>query len=207
MSETASEPLQIKGSTLLSKLEFLRERFGEDAAKNAAAHLAAQGVRQPLSGSWYPFELYDGLLRHIAESHYGGDLRRLMEVGVFSADKALHSTYEAYVQKELESFLRLLGALHGRFYSAGELTVVDIDPAAGHCHLRLHGAPYYTEPDMYVAQGFYIGAARVMGSTGVECDFTIDDGQKDSGGESGEEGTSSEANFKLRWHVAEDEAA
>lgn len=175
--------IRVKGSSINSKLRFAREVFGTEAEKELAAFLARSGVHQVLDGSWYPFELFDALLRLVADNHYRGDLSRLMEIGTYSAERSLKTTYEVYTLRDFAYFLERLGMLHGRFYSVGKLET-RLDAESRSCRIRLHGAPYYSEPDLYVASGFYVGAAKVMGLSGVECSFRK---------------TDSEVHFELTW--------
>lgn len=169
-------PLRVKGSSLASKLRFARQAFGAAAEDELKAFLVRSGVHQVLEGSWYPFALYDALLRCIADRHYGGDLSGLMEVGIYSAKSSLKTTYEVYTLRDFSYFLERLGILHGRFYSAGELET-SVDLRARRCRVRLHGVPDYTEPDLYVASGFYVGAAQVMGLSGARCEFRKTDAE------------------------------
>lgn len=182
-SDDEPDRLRVKGSSLNSKLRFVRQAFGAEAEKALTAFLARSGVHQVLDGSWYPFELYDALLRLIAEGHYGSDLSRLREVGIYSAESSLKTTYEVYTLRDFAYFLERLSTLHSRFYSMGELEA-EVDVEAGRCRIRLHGAPNYSDPDLHVACGFYIGAARVMDLSEVSCDFRK---------------TDSEVHFVLAW--------
>lgn len=163
---------QIKGSSILSKMLYLHETFGEEAEARLSSFLAERGLRQVLAGSWYSFELFDQVLRYIADQWLGGDLRRLREVGAFSAEKALTTTYEVYALGDFTYFLDRISGLHGRFYSEGSLTVLR-EEGESRCRLRLHGASFYSEPDLEVAAGFYSGAARFLGAQEVQCRFEV----------------------------------
>ena len=178
--------LEVKGSTIRSKLLFARERFGAEAEKKLVDYLAAHRVPQVLDGTWYPFDLYDGVLVRLAESCYGGDLKRLAEVGHDSAKQALTGTYEIYAQMDFPYFLTRIGALHKRFYSSGDI-VATLDEGGGSCRIRMFGAPFYKDADLHVANGFYIGAAEVLGLRGVRSDF---------------EHVDAEVHFRVSWRGA-----
>lgn len=183
--------LDVKGSTIRSKVLFARERFGVQAEKDLVEYLAAQGVPQVLDGTWYPFDLYDGVLVRLAERCYGGELKRLAEVGSDSAKKALAGTYGVYAQMNFPYFLTRIGALHKRFYSAGEI-VATADEGGGSCRIRMFGAPFYKDADLHVANGFYIGAAEVFGLRGVRSKYEhVDD----------------EVNFQISWRSVADAPA
>lgn len=172
----ASDELKVKGSSINSKLAFARERFGEDAEKALDAYLSERGISQVLEGSWYLFDVFDGLLCHLAKLHYGGDLSRLQEVGEYSAEKSLTGTYSIYTLWDFARFLERIASLHRRFYSIGEIEPRIAEDGQS-CRIHMHGAPSYSEADLYVAQGFYIGAARVMGHESVYCQFEITHGE------------------------------
>lgn len=172
-----ADDLQVKGTSIRSKLAYVREHFGEAAERALSDDLAAAGVRQVLDSSWYPFDLFERLLRTIAERHFNGELTRLQEIGRYSAEHALTTTYAFYGhQQDFDPFVRRLPTLHGRFYSRGTLEV-EHRPQAASCAIRLRGAGRYADADLYVAQGFYIGAAARLGLRDPRCPFQrVDDG-------------------------------
>ncbi len=168
--------LQVKGSTIRSKLDFARDRLGPEAEAGLQRALQSMDDSLLLDSSWYPFATYDALLRKIADSHFGGDLEKLRNVGAYSAEKALERTYEAYTRKgDFAYFLQRISALHDRFYSAGRLVVTA--HGEGFCELELVDSPVVSEADVQVAVGFYLGAAQRMGLTRARCGFTIEDGR------------------------------
>ena len=159
----AAEDYWVKGSSIKSKLEYVRDRFGAEAEGVLKHRFARQGLFLILESEWYPYALFDELCVAIAENHFGGNLERLLEVGAYSAERTLRSTYVAYL--EGGDFLRFLGrisALHGRLYNQGSMeVVVNVDGKS--CCLRLRGAPEYREADIQVAAGFYVGSAHCCG--------------------------------------------
>ncbi len=173
-----SEPYRVKGNTLLSKLDYAAERQGAAAKRQLEAYLESAGAPQVLDADWYPFALYDGVLRRLAADHFDGNLSRLREVGVYSAEKALGTTYVAYAaQRDFPFFLQRISSLHRRFYSAGRLAVTATGD--GFCELELTEAPEISYPDVYLAAGFYIGAARWMGLEQARCRFQVGDTRVD----------------------------
>jgi len=158
---------QVKGSTIKSKLAFVADRFGAAARDELTEPLRARGLLPILDGSWYPFDLYVEVLRAIADRFYGGDRARLEEIGAYSAEKALTTTYRAFATgKGFFDFLDRLALLHGQFYNLGEMRVERRD-AERACDIVLTGAPTYPQEDVYIASGFYAGAGRYLGFTDV----------------------------------------
>ena len=185
-STMADDDLNVKGSTILSKLVFARERFGAEAERDLVGFLEEAGEKHILDGSWYPFDLYHGVLERIADRHYRGDLERLRAVGNDSAHRALTGTYHIYGQMGLSHFLDRIGALHNRFYSLGDIEATMHDDG-GSCTIRMFGAPYYREADLQVAAGFYLGAARELELQDARCEFLS---------------VGAEVHFRLTWETA-----
>lgn len=164
----------VKGSSIRSKLYFAQETLSPDIVARLSRWLAdTNRGEQILDANWYSFELYDGLLRELAKEAFGGDLLRLEEVGVFSAEQALTTVYEVYaIQREFLKFLRRISSLHDRFYSRSKLELVSSSETS--CDLQLTDVPVDFSADIHVASGFYIGAARLMQLNNVRCDRRIE---------------------------------
>lgn len=163
---------QVKGSSISSKLAYVHDIGGEAAEGEARLFLKDKGISTVLEATWYPYEIYDAFLTWIAGRHFGSDLSRLEQVGRFSAQKALTTTYAAFGRVgDFARFLEKMPVLHKRYYSQGQLIPSLLLPGATHCEILLEGAPVYTDPDLYVAAGFYRGAAELMGFSRVRCTF------------------------------------
>ncbi len=180
-----SREFQVKGSSIRSKFEFVRERFGDAAERRLATRFGDRPELEPLLDSaMYPFTVYDELLRIIAEECYDGDLERLTEVGAYSARQVLTGVYRAFAAgKDFAGFLEHASVLHGRFYSAGQMSV-DLAEDGRRCEIRLTGAPVYSEADLQVAAGFYAGAAELLGIEQLDWQLSWDQ---------------SGATYELRW--------
>ncbi|MEO1082670.1 MAG: hypothetical protein AAFY88_00350 [Acidobacteriota bacterium] len=167
-----SRPYQVKGSSISSKLAYLHETRGEAAEGEARVFLKERGITTVLEATWYDYDIYDRLLVWIARRHFGGDVSKLTEVGQYSAQKALTTTYEAFRRSgDFGRFLEKLPILHKRYYSHGQLVASLVLPGASGCEVLLDGAPTYSDSDLYVACGFYSGAAELMGHRDVTCHF------------------------------------
>ena len=176
---------RVKGSSINSKFEFVRERLGGAAEGRLIDRLRDFENHFPiLDSAWYPFTIYDQINRAIAELFFDGDLERLKEVGMFSAESVLNSVYKSFAQgKDYVGFLRRAAILHGRFYDAGKMEVIlgDDGRSAEVVHTD---APVYSEADLHVASGFYIGAGRSLGLDDVRSEFRM---------------TPTGVRFRLRW--------
>lgn len=168
-----SDAYQVKGSTILSKLDFVALRFGERARGRLEASLGGKQAFPMEEGEWYPFELYVEVLEGIADAAFGGNLSRLVEVGAFSADRAFERTYQDYVRPEgFLAFLEGMAELHGVFYNQGHIEV-SIGPDGSSADVWHRDKPRFVEADLFVARGFYRRAAELHGLEHVYCDFAI----------------------------------
>lgn len=166
----------VKGGSINSKRAYLEERVGPDAARRLDAFLTEHGAPQVLEASWYPFQLYDDVLRLVAREFLDGDLTRLRDVGRFSARQSLTGTYSVFVRPGgFRSFLERSATFHSRYYSAGSLQLVAASDDGKSFELAQDGAPIYTQPDLEIASGFYCEAAEMMGLSGVTCDYDYTD--------------------------------
>ncbi len=164
----------VKGSSIRSKFEFVRERFGRAAERELREEFEPQAGAMPfLDSSMYPFEIYDEINRAIAARFYDGDLERLREVGEFSARKVLTGVYRAFAAgRDFPRFLERAAVLHERFYRPGRM-LVELGDDEASARVRLTDAPVYSEADLHIAAGFYLGAARLLGLENAFCDFHL----------------------------------
>lgn len=162
-SVTSDDEFRIKGSSIATKLSFIAERYGSEHEASLREWLDDRGYRRILDASWYPFTLFEGLLFVIVERHYDGQVERIQEVGVDSAQRTLTSTYGAFIRgKAFGQFLALMPQLHPRIYSHGTVTP-HVDEAACQARIALRDLPKYSDPDLFVSQGFFLGAAKLLG--------------------------------------------
>lgn len=175
---------RVKGSSIRSKFDFVHDRFGEAAERQLKERFRERGLLPVLDSVMYPFDDYDAVNRAIAEEFFDGDLSRLSEVGVYSARQVLTGVYQAFAAgKDYPGFLRRAAVLHERFYSHGGMDVKLADDAKS-CRILLQGAPTYSESDLYIAGGFYAGAADLLGIQSLNWELSWD---------------ASGARFDLRW--------
>jgi hypothetical protein len=180
-----SNEYAVKGSSISSKFEFVRVRFGEAAEDEFKRSFSDEtGLFPVLDSKWYPFAVYDRINRAIADRYFSGSTRGLEEAGKFSAERVLSTTYSMYAEgKDFVGFLQRAAILHGRFYSQGQVTVT-IGEGRTSATIQHSGADSYSDADLHVAKGFYVGAGELTGATGVQCHMV----QRPDGAE-----------FSLRW--------
>jgi hypothetical protein len=169
-----SNEYRIKGSSLKTKFEFVRETFGDRAAAELEGHFD-RSLFPILDSSWYPFSFNSEVNRILVNTYLDGDVSRMREVGIFSAERVLTTVYKFFTSgRTFIEFMRRAETLHETCYSEGGMKVtVGSDGKSCEIHLR---APYFSQVDMHVAAGFYIGAARLLGESDVTCDTTPEAG-------------------------------
>ncbi|TNF75319.1 MAG: hypothetical protein EP299_06320 [Acidobacteria bacterium] len=179
------EEYLVRGSSISSKFEFVRDRFGTEAELRLKEDFENRERLFPiLDSSWYPFELYDEINRAIADKFFDGKLAGLVEVGSYSAEKVLTSVYKAFAEgKDFVGFLLRAALLHERFYSQSQMDVTLGEDGVS-AEILLRDAPTYSEADLHMAAGFYAGAAKLLGVTGFHHEYTL---------------TKDGAHFQLRW--------
>jgi len=168
-----AETVQVKGSTLRTKLEFARTHLGPEVEEALRTLLEEAAIHRVLEASWYDYAIYEHLLEKLAEVAYGGDLARLREVGTFSANHALGTTYQAFAQgKDLDRFLEVLPQLHPRLHSHGRLTLEE--RTATSFVLAVRDTPRFHRGDAYVTEGFFAACAGLLGCQGVRSSMSRD---------------------------------
>jgi len=160
----------VKGSNLLNRHAFVKEKFGPDAWDRVLASLADNDARllspRILASSWYPFDLYNRLDLAMCQVLAGGDLELCRTLGVDSARRALSGTYRLYLKDGAEAILRRLAVLHRSFYDSGSLDVTYLGP--GQCAIRTVYVPRSTLTNCLVAEGFYRTVVEMCGGLEVQ---------------------------------------
>ncbi len=173
MPPTAAD-YSIKGSSIRMKFEFVRHRFGLEAEEKMREHFRGRKELEPLLDvTWVPFKVYEEINQYIARTHYRGDLKALQEVGAYSANRGLQSIYRAWVRgKEFIDFLRRMTEYYETFYSAGNLDV-SVGEDLASATLTFRNAPAYSEAELNIATGYFVGSAEVMGMRNVKHASTL----------------------------------
>lgn len=173
-----SDIYKVKGSSLKSKFDFIKEHFSSKKEELIRELFEDRNIFPLLESQWYDYSIYIDLLNTIAISIYKGDLKKLENLGAYSAKLALNGIYKSFVsQKDFLTFLKNVSLLHSRFYNKGKMDVfIKSDNVV---ELVLSGAPRYDEADIYIAAGFYLEAAKLCGLTNIKYKFErIENGVK-----------------------------
>jgi hypothetical protein len=160
----------VKGIAIRTKFEYVRDHHGVAADESfRAAFTHHKGLMPLLDSSWYPFAVYDEVIRAIAAKFFSGQLAGLREVGAASAEKALTTVYKSFARSgDVAGFFERIGSLYSTYYNVG-LMKAQMSAAGSGCTLLLSGAPQYSPADLEVSAGFFLGACKLLGKPQARC--------------------------------------
>jgi uncharacterized protein (TIGR02265 family) len=162
---------KIKGGVLLSRLQFLRKRFGQAGLEKVLARLPADD-RAALTGivipiSWYPFELNLRLDEAIAaEAPRSEQGRIFLELGVASAETNLLSNHAVFVHKgDPHHLLARAAQIYRLYYDKGRRVYEKLGDT--HAQLRTYDAENVTATDCQTVVGWHQRAIEMCGGQEV----------------------------------------
>lgn len=153
---------RIKGGIIRAHLDFIRQKNGDDAVKDVLKRLppaTANEIRSALSATWVAFESLVLLDRAIVA--FSGGTVTMRDLGRFSAQQNLSTTYRAFKRSDIHDFFRRSAALHGQFQDFGVEEYVPIGERAGrivHRDYRCFTADYCES-----ARGYYEAVMEMHG--------------------------------------------
>lgn len=117
---------KVRGSALLTRVAYVKDKFGEDGWKRLARSLAP-ATNQVLAGrieprTWHPFEAFIDLNVRIDALFGRGDYRLCYEIGAYGAEKNMTSLYRVFFKLGSLSFIMgKASALWSEHYDSGRL--------------------------------------------------------------------------------------
>ncbi len=167
----SGDDYQVKGSTILSKFDFVEEQFGSEAINQLRSNFLEKGAFPIIHSNWYPFDLYVEVLEAIAELGYGGAVSELVAVGIYSAETALQESAESFIKVGgFPEFVRDIPRLHKLLYNQG-IIEVSLGEGGTSCEIWHRAKPRYADADLHVAAGYYQRAAELHQLANVRCSF------------------------------------
>jgi predicted hydrocarbon binding protein len=157
---------RVKGGIIRAHLEWVRQKHGQKGIDEILRRLpppTAEEVRQVLASSWCAFESVVLLDRAIGDA-FGGE-KTIRELGRFSAQLNLSSTYRMFRRADIHDFFERSAALHNQFQDFGSEDYVRTGPQAGRITHREYSSfsPTYCES----AGGYYEEAMKMHGAKQV----------------------------------------
>jgi hypothetical protein len=155
----------VKGSILLSRIAYVRERGGEDAFRELLDQLGlddriiVSGIVLPIS--WYPFEVSDALDLAIC-GLFGGGNDVYKSLGASSAKAALGTTHKNFVRAhDPHGLLCHVTQLHRLYKDTGEMTYEKTGDTSA--VLRTYECASFSAADCLTNLGWHEAAIALCG--------------------------------------------
>ncbi|HJQ39338.1 MAG TPA: hypothetical protein VKB93_19530 [Thermoanaerobaculia bacterium] len=129
----------VKGAMVRAHLQFVRDRFGEQALERTLAALpqpVAHAIHDVLASSWCPFEHLVLLDRAIAKTLGKEPTALMKDLGHHSAEINLSTIYRAFKREDIHEFFRRSAALHRQFQDFGVCDYETVGPLQGRIRVR-----------------------------------------------------------------------
>jgi uncharacterized protein (TIGR02265 family) len=163
---------RIKGSILVSRLKWLRDKGGDALVGKVLARLPADDASrlggQLLHVVWYPLELNLALDDAIAEELSPGDKRKIfLDMGRASADMNLTGPHKAFVKVgDPHALLSMAPQIYRSYYETGRRTYEKTGPTSG--VLRTYEGDETTPADCLTVVGWHQRAIELCGGKDVK---------------------------------------
>lgn len=161
---------QVKGAVLISRGEFIRSEYGDDAWKQVLSRVspACRATLESalLSSKWYPFEINAELDRTIVEVVGGGDRNIFKKIGARSAKSNLTGAHQAFLKKgNPQGFMAATDRIYRFYYDSGRREYQETGPTSG--VITTYDAETFSENDCLTVIGWYEEALKMCGATSV----------------------------------------
>jgi hypothetical protein len=169
-----AQAYETKGVGIISVVEFVKTTFGPDgharwlaALSPAARELATGGLS---ASSWYPGDLVTELRQTIVDQFWGGDVRRIRQLGRFSAERGQTGVYRLALKVGSPTWvLERLGMVFGSYFRPG---AVHFDSkGTGHLVGTLLDFPDRSGLLEEVFAGFVEKALELSGAKGIRVEL------------------------------------
>ena len=165
----------VKGSVLLSRLDFAREHFGVQGLAKLLAALTDEDRRVAttfLPAQWYPFDLgerIDSAIMHVLGRGDPGTFHRL---GVRSAEVNLAGVHSVFLQSgDPHGLLRRAPVIYKLYYDTGTRTYEKTGENS--CRLTTYDSESYSRADCFTVIGWHQRAVGLCGGTDVRIDHSV----------------------------------
>ena len=122
--------MKIKGSAIISTIDYIKIHFGEEGKKEIFERLPEEEqeiVNQTVfSTMWYPFSIFINL-NQFTDSKFGkGDLELVRIMGAYGAEHDLKTIYKLFYRITSPQFiLKRASQVFSTYYDQGHLQVLD----------------------------------------------------------------------------------
>ncbi len=159
---------RVKGGAIQSRLAFVREHGGEEAAGRVLARLSEEDRKacgRALAAAWYPFDLNERLDDAIAAEMGMGD-KVFILMGEKSAAHNLGSTHRVFMtDRDPHGLLRRAAQIYQAYYDTGRREYERLgDHTAA---LRTYDSATVSKHDCLTVVGWHRKAIEMCGGTNV----------------------------------------
>lgn len=163
--------MEIKGSVLESRLQFVKDRFGAKAVDKVLSSLPASDkatLEKPLnSAGWYSFRtgqhLDDAIVRVVGR----GDTRVFEQLGAASAQQSLTGIQKFYLDPgNPQGFMLRAPLIYSVYYDKGWRDYKPTGPSSG--VMTTYEAETYSATDCLTVIGWYKEALKMCGARDIE---------------------------------------
>ncbi len=122
--------MKVKGSAIISTIDYIKIHFGEEGKNKVFARLPDEEqkiVNQIIfSSRWYPFSIYINL-NQFTDSIFGkGDLELVRVMGAFGAEHDLKTIYKLFYRMGSPQFiLKRASQVFATYYDQGRMQALD----------------------------------------------------------------------------------
>ncbi|MFQ5718855.1 MAG: TIGR02265 family protein [Acidobacteriota bacterium] len=162
----------VKGSVLLSRLDFVREQFGEEGLARLLDALSEEDRRvttKLLPAQWYTFDLGERIDSAVMNVLGKGAADTFLRLGFQSADVNLAGVHSVFVHAgDPHGLLRRAPAIYQLYYDTGHRTYEQTGENS--CRLTTFDSEGFSEADCYTVIGWHQRAVEICGGENVEVD-------------------------------------
>jgi len=168
--------MKIKGNILLSRLAFVRERFGDGALEKVLASLPEEDqsiLRELVSNvGWYPFDTGNRLDKAIADCLAGGDMKVFEQIGASSARQNLSTVHKLLLRPgNPHAFMANTPTIYRLYYDKGRRDYEQTGPNSG--VMTTYEAETYSTADCATVIGWFKEALTMCGASDVKIDEPV----------------------------------
>ncbi len=169
-----SDQLLVRGWVLVSRLAFVRARWGDTAVEEILARLSPQDRAvwtQVDINEWYELRMIERFEKQVVRYSGEDELRLYEQMGEFSADRAFDPDtghYRRFLGKPPELFLKLAAAWQNEYYSTGLTEYYPTGVTS--CMIRTRYIPYTTRSNCRSNLGFFRRSIEILNGRNVRAE-------------------------------------
>jgi uncharacterized protein (TIGR02265 family) len=163
--------MQIKGLILHSRIEFVKEHFGEDAWGRVLDSMSDEDSEilgdVIVTAKWYPFEVGERLDKAIVDVLGGGDEGIIEDIGAQSARRSLLKVHKSFLTPgDPQAFMNKTSMIYRFYYDTGHREYKETGPNSG--VISTYEAESFSAADCLTVVGWYKEGLKMCGAKNVQ---------------------------------------